>query len=100
MLFASLLPGVFFAIGAQAQDQADLVKTGAKMYDNNCAPCHGDKLVGSGVTFDLRRLKASERPRFESSVLNGKNQMPPWRGVLNETELEALWAYIRANANE
>ena len=50
--------------------------------------------------FDLRKLKASERPRFENSVLNGKNAMPPWRGVLKEGDLDALWAYIRANANE
>ena len=33
------------------------------------------------------------------AVLDGKGQMPPWRGVLGETELDQLWAYIRANAN-
>ena len=56
--------------------------------------------LNSGLTFDLRRLKAGDRPRFENSVLNGKNQMPPWRGVLNEDQLDKLWNYIRANAFE
>ncbi len=95
-----LCAGSLFAVGARAQDQADLAKAGFKIYDNNCAQCHGDRLVGSGITFDLRRLKADERPRFENSVLNGKNQMPPWRNVLKPADLDAIWAYIRANANE
>ena len=30
-----------------------------------------------------------------NSVLNGKGQMPPWRGALSEDE---VWAYIRATA--
>jgi mono/diheme cytochrome c family protein len=30
--------------------------------------------------------------------LEGKGQMPPWRGTLNEAELDQLWAYIRAHA--
>jgi mono/diheme cytochrome c family protein len=29
-------------------------------------------------------------------VLNGKGQMPPWRGALTEEEIETIWAYIRA----
>jgi mono/diheme cytochrome c family protein len=31
-------------------------------------------------------------------VLHGKNRMPPWEGVLDAAQIEALWAYIRANA--
>ena len=78
----------------------EIVAAGAKLYDLNCAPCHGDKLQNPGITYDLKRLKATERPRFENSVLNGKNQMPPWKGVLKDDQIESLWAYIRANANE
>jgi mono/diheme cytochrome c family protein len=33
-------------------------------------------------------------------VTNGKNQMPPWKGVLDSGQLDAIWAYIRANAND
>jgi mono/diheme cytochrome c family protein len=34
-----------------------------------------------------------------NSVLNGKNTMPPWRGVLDTEQIDAIWAYIRANVD-
>jgi hypothetical protein len=40
------------------------------------------------------------RARFENSVLNGKNQMPPWKGVLSDEEIDQVWYYIRAHANQ
>jgi cytochrome c6 len=82
-----------------AQDQAK-VAAGEQTYREYCSPCHGDGLVNTGQTFDLRRLKASEHSRFENSVLNGKNQMPPWKGALTEDQIESVWNYIRANAYE
>lgn len=85
---------------ASAQQDQAKVAAGAQTYSEYCSTCHGDDLVNSGVTFDLRRLKATERARFENSVLNGKNQMPPWNGVLSAEQIEALWNYIRANASE
>ena len=74
---------------------------GAIIYDGYCASCHGIELndTTSGVTFDLRRLRADERSRFENSVLNGKGQMPPWRGALSTEQIEALWTYIRATVD-
>ena len=81
---------------ASAQEQA--IEAGQKVYDANCAPCHGENLVNPGSAFDLKELRANERARFDKSVLDGKGQMPPWRGVLSEAELDQLWAYIRANA--
>lgn len=84
--------------GAQAKDQAK-IDAGATVYAYRCATCHGDGLVHtSDATFDLRKLKADERPRFENSVRNGKNQMPPWKGILTDEQIDQLWHYIRANA--
>jgi mono/diheme cytochrome c family protein len=80
-----------------AQDTAQIA-AGEDVYNTNCAICHGDELINSGQTFDLRRLKAEERPRFDNSVRNGKNQMPPWKGVLSDEQIDQLWHYIRANA--
>jgi mono/diheme cytochrome c family protein len=80
---------------AAAQDAAK-AEAGEQVYSTYCSTCHGDRLVSTGQTFDLRRLTAADRPRFESSVLNGKNQMPPWRGALNETEIDQIWHYIRS----
>jgi mono/diheme cytochrome c family protein len=82
-----------------AQDQ-DKIDAGETVYNTRCAVCHGDDLVNTGQTFDLRKLKADERPRFEHSVLNGKNQMPPWKGVLSDADIDNLWHYIRAHALE
>jgi mono/diheme cytochrome c family protein len=74
------------------------IEAGETVYNTRCAVCHGDDLVNTGQTFDLRRLKADERARFENSVRNGKNQMPPWKDVLSADDIDHLWFYIRAHA--
>jgi mono/diheme cytochrome c family protein len=79
------------------QDKAKIA-AGEIVYNAHCSTCHGDQLVNTGQTFDLRRLSANDRARFDNSVRNGKNQMPPWRGVLSEEEIDQVWSYIRANA--
>jgi mono/diheme cytochrome c family protein len=56
--------------------------------------------VSSGQFFDLRRLTANDRARFDNSVRNGKNLMPPWKGVLSDEEIDQVWHYIRAHANQ
>jgi len=84
---------------ASAQDRAK-IEAGENVYNNNCQVCHGDRLVSTGQFFDLRRLTANDRARFDNSVRNGKNQMPPWKGVLTDEEIDQLWYYIRANAYE
>ncbi|MFM9972425.1 MAG: c-type cytochrome [Burkholderiales bacterium] len=85
---------------AHAQD-ADKAKLGARVYNNYCSTCHGDNLVSSGnATFDLRRLRVTERTRFDTAVNNGKGQMPPWKGVVSADEIEQIWHYIRQNAND
>ena len=94
---------LLLAATASAQNAADdkaKIAAGEDVYNTNCAICHGDNLVNTGQTFDLRRLKADERPRFENSVRNGKNQMPPWKDVLSDEQIDQLWHYIRANAYE
>jgi mono/diheme cytochrome c family protein len=78
--------------------EAAKIEAGEDVYNTNCQICHGEQLVNTGQTFDLRRLKDNERPRFENSVRNGKNQMPPWKGKLTDEQIDQLWHYIRANA--
>ena len=84
---------------AAAQDQAK-IDAGEAIYNDYCFTCHGEKLVSSGQTFDLRRLTANDRARFENSVLSGKNQMPPWRGVLSNEQIDLLWQFVRAHAHQ
>jgi mono/diheme cytochrome c family protein len=85
------------AVPAAAQD---LVKAGETLYAEKCSECHGPRLRNPGTSFDLKKLHADERPRFEKAVLDGKGQMPPWRGVLSPEQLDQLWAYIREYAYE
>jgi mono/diheme cytochrome c family protein len=97
--------GALIALGAvlstvttgSAQDAAK-IEAGENVFNTNCAICHGEQLVSTGQTFDLRRLKDTDRARFDNSVRNGKNQMPPWKGVLTDEEIDQVWHYIRANA--
>ena len=94
---AALALGAVSAAGAQ--DKAK-IEAGETVYNTYCQVCHGDRLVSTGQTFNLRRLTANDRARFDNSVRNGKNQMPPWKDVLSADEIDQLWSYIRANAYE
>jgi mono/diheme cytochrome c family protein len=84
---------------ASAQDKAK-IDAGEAIYNDYCLTCHGENLVSTGQTFDLRRLTAADRARFENSVLNGKNQMPPWKGAISPEQIDLLWHFVRANANQ
>jgi mono/diheme cytochrome c family protein len=84
---------------AAAQDRA-VIEAGEQLYEEHCQSCHGEKLRNPGTTFDLRKLRADERPRFDKAVMEGKGQMPPWRGTLDRAGLDQLWAYVRSRAYE
>jgi mono/diheme cytochrome c family protein len=87
-----------FSLTSLARAATAEVESGAMIYQDYCSSCHGEELrnTSGGVTFDLRRLRPQDRERFVNSVLNGKNQMPPWRGVLDIRQIDSIWAYIRA----
>jgi mono/diheme cytochrome c family protein len=72
------------------------VKQGAAIYARTCAPCHGTRMRSPEVPADLSKFPADQKNRFVTSVSNGKNQMPPWGGVLQPAEIESLWAYVMA----
>ena len=89
------------SIASVAHAETDAAKAGETVYGNYCSNCHGEGLINTsgGVTFDLRRLRAQDRDRFLSAVLDGKSQMPPWRGALDMAQIDAIWAYIRARVD-
>ena len=94
-----VLCALAIAQGAWAQDRS-LIEAGAQVYQTHCAQCHGERLVSAGAIFDLRRLRADERPRFDKATKEGKGQMPAWDGVLSAEEFDQLWAYIRSKADD
>ena len=83
---------------AAAQDRPrftpEQIKSGADIYERNCSPCHGSRMQDPQRAFDLRKFPRGERERFILSVSRGKNQMPPWGGMLKPEDIEALWAYV------
>src|SRR5262249_35122298 len=92
------LPVLQTAAAAETVDPQK-VAAGLAGYNSHCVRCHGGHLQNRGWTYALRRLRPEDNARFLNSVLNGKGQMPPWRGALTEDEVEAIWAYIRATVD-
>lgn len=81
----------FSAPPAAAQDPA----LGEAVYEEHCSGCHGEKISNPSNIFDLKQLKADERPRFDRALRDGKGQMPSWEGVLSPEDAENVWAYIQ-----
>jgi mono/diheme cytochrome c family protein len=76
------------------------IEAGETVYNTYCGVCHGDNLVSTGQFPNLRRLTVNDRAKFDTTVRNGRNQMPPWKDVLSDEHIDQLWHYIRANASE
>jgi cytochrome c6 len=98
---ASSLALLAMVSAAAADTDAKKVEAGEMVYGDYCSSCHGDQLrnTSGGVTFDLRRLRPEDRDRFFTAVLDGKRQMPPWRGALEMEQIDSIWAYIRAKVD-
>jgi mono/diheme cytochrome c family protein len=79
----------------QANDfPPEQIARGAAIYERNCSPCHGPRLLGEESAFDLRKFPRDQRERFVNSVTRGKNAMPPWGDLLKPDDIDALWAYV------
>ena len=101
ILVAAAIAVVFCGAAAFAQEPSQTVtlgqiKAGAELYATNCSPCHGVRLDGTEMAFDLRKFPPGQRERFVTSVTRGKNQMPPWGDFFKPDQLDALWAYVSA----
>jgi len=46
-------------------------------------------------TFNLRKFPLDQHERFVRSVKQGKRQMPPWGDRLSDTDIQAIWAYVK-----
>lgn len=81
----------------------DVIKQGALLYANACTACHGDQAFSSGLIPNLRYspyTKSAEA--FRGVVLGGalaSQGMPNFGEILTEDQLEAIRAYVIAEAN-
>jgi mono/diheme cytochrome c family protein len=91
---AALAAAVLLGCGRLAAQTPEQLKAGAEIYERNCSPCHGARMLDPQGASDLRKFPHDQRERFVNSVTRGKNQMPPWGDLLKPEEIQALWAYV------
>lgn len=98
-----LATSLLFSTSAFAKGDA---KAGKKIYDQNCALCHGAKGKGDGVgaaalnpkprNFVEGKFKyGSKDADLAKLIKNGKGTMPPWKAVLNDKQVDDVVSYIR-----
>jgi len=82
-------------------------KIGLQLYQQYCHVCHGVEGDGDGIMTELMGITPMDHTnpnetndlsnkQLMKSILDGKGEyMPAWRGVLSQTDVEALVSYIR-----
>lgn len=76
----------------------ELKQRGEKVYAANCVVCHqanGKGLPGAFPALDGDPSVNGPKIAQIHTVLNGKNAMPAWKSVLNDTEIAAVITYTR-----
>jgi cytochrome c oxidase subunit 2 len=91
-------------MAAQADDptktwtQDELMQRGEKIYAANCVACHqanGQGIPGTFPALAGSPVATGPKEPLLNIILHGKNGMPPWKGVLSETEIAAVSTYVR-----
>ena len=96
----ALLPLFLFAVPHFALAQSD----GQKLFDANCAKCHGpdgtgNTVVGKAVgAKDLGSVEAKKLTDAEiyTQIDQAKGNMPPFGGTLNKAQIDSLIPIVRA----
>jgi cytochrome c oxidase cbb3-type subunit 3 len=103
-LFLSLM-----ASPALAEDQFAGI---AKIYDTYCAQCHGINRMGTGINSKVMSVQprdhtdpkamgdTSDEALFKAIkegglAVNKSILMPSWKGVLNDSQIKEMVAYLR-----
>lgn len=97
MRFAPLFAAAVVAVASTAALAANPV-AGKKVFDDNCASCHGAD--GVAVMAGVPNFAKGERMEKPDAVLlktisGGLNVMPAWKGVISDTDQADALAYAR-----
>jgi len=94
-------------LGSAKHDLMGDPEQGRELYQKYCQVCHGVEGDGDGIMTKLMGItpmdhtNPNETNRLDNaelvrSILDGKGRfMPAWRGILSQTDVEALVSYIR-----
>ncbi|MBI4715008.1 MAG: cytochrome c [Nitrospirae bacterium] len=96
------------AVGILSPAFAQDATHGKKVYDTNCAACHGAKGDGKGPAAATLNPKPTDftspevmkdipDPRMKKSIREGKpgTAMVAWGGILSDKDIEDVIAYTR-----
>jgi mono/diheme cytochrome c family protein len=94
------LPLLLLAFPHLAAAQSD----GQKLYDTNCAKCHGADGTGNttvGKAVGAKDLNSAEAKKLTDAEIHtqieqGKGNMPPFGGTLNKAQIDSLIPIVRA----
>jgi mono/diheme cytochrome c family protein len=84
-------------------DQAS-IERGKKLYEANCASCHGAGGRGDGPAGKALRPRPADLVQmgpghsdgdFAWKIAEGRGPMPPWKAVLDETQIWDVVNYIK-----
>ncbi|HBO84151.1 MAG: hypothetical protein A2073_08460 [Deltaproteobacteria bacterium GWC2_42_11] len=116
ILFAGGLVTFLLVIAGGISYAGGNADNGAKLYAQNCVPCHGDKGQGRGgpmgwfsggggevsnlVGNQLNNqtfLSIASDDFLKQTINNGRpgRLMPPWKGKLKDSEIEDVIAFLR-----
>lgn len=82
-------------------------KVGLQLYQEYCQVCHGEEGDGDGIMTRLMGVMPMDHTNQNAtnplsnadlvkSILDGKGRfMPAWRGIISQSDVEALVSYIR-----
>jgi len=98
--FVALLALFLFAFPRLAAAQSD----GQKVFDANCAKCHGADGTGNtaiGKAVGAKDLASPEAKKLTDAEIHtqidqGKGNMPPFGGTLNKAQIDSLVPIVRA----
>ncbi|WP_442952692.1 cytochrome D1 domain-containing protein [Pelomonas sp. BJYL3] len=84
---------------ARAADEAPKPLSGAALYQQHCASCHGaERTGGMGPALLPESLERLRKPEALAVIRSGRaaTQMPAFGAQLSETEIQALQAFVYA----
>lgn len=79
------------------QEAEEVIVEGEKIYERNCAVCHGISAEGSGVVPDLRYMDETTHSEFQAIVLAGLKThkgMVGFYQTLSPQQVDAVHAYV------
>ena len=91
-----------FVSRAGARPAADNA-AGEQAFKTNCAVCHGADGTGTPTGKALKApdmhsdvVQKMTDQQIADQIMNGKNNMPPFKNTLNKDQIQSLVAYVRS----